>query len=524
MRRRPFASVELLAMNLTEQGSPTRGLSARAALLAGARIVAFCISVLLPLVLVRKLTRADYGVYKLSFQILASACSLLGLQVSASAYYFMPRSTEKKQHIALNIILFHFLVSAPLALLFIICPTVVTVVFKTADVVPYIPFVGIAIVLWLVSASLETLAVANGDVGVASILIVIMQLTKTGLLIGAALLFGTVRGLILAAIVQGALQLVVMFFYLRKRFGSFWSSFDLDLFRAQLRNALPFGIGGLAYSALYDLHFYYVSHYFDPGQFAIYSVGCFQLPLLILMIDSIRAVLIPEVARLDRNGNLDAIIKVWMNSVRQLAFFFVPICTLLFLLRREFITVLFTTRYSDSIPIFGVNLLIIMLAMNLSGAVMRAFDDFRYFHAKLCLALMPVALIAIYVGIRLGGLTGAIVAVALVVAAEVTITSMAVARRLGMSYRDLHYLAPVKGTAKAAVTAGLLLVIAKGVFSGLSPSLILAFGSLVFGSTYLVVGLMTGAVTNGEKTEFRKLLQSVLRIRSLRVRVTPADS
>jgi O-antigen/teichoic acid export membrane protein len=511
-------------MNSAELRTPTQGLSAKAALLATARILAFCISVLLPLVLVRKLTRPDYGVYKLSFQILASACSLLGLQVSASAYYFMPRSAEKKPHIALNIVLFHFLVSAPIALLFIIYPAVVTVVFKTADVVPYIPLMGVAIVLWLVSGSLETLAVANGDVGVASILIVVIQLTKTGLLIGAALLFGTVRGLILAAILQGVLQSVVMFFYLRKRFGPFWRSLDLDLFRAQLRNALPFGIGGLAYSGLYDLHFYYVSHYFDPGQFAIYAVGCFQLPLLILLIDSIRAVLIPEVARLDKHGTPDAIIEVWMGSIRQLAFFFVPICTLLFLVRREFITVLFTTKYLASVPIFAINLLIIMLAINLSGAVMRAFDDFRYFHAKLCFALMPVALVALYVGIRLGQLTGAIIAVALVVAAEVTITSMSVARRLSMSYHDLRYLAPVMGTAKAAATAALTLEVLKRFLSGSPPYVILAVGSLIFGTTYLLVGLTTGAVTNSEKAEFQNLLQSVLRLRPLPVRVTPADS
>ena len=511
-------------MSLADLRMPTRGLSAKAALLAGARIVAFCISILLPLVLVRRLTRPDYGVYKLCFQILASACSLLGLQVSASAYYFMPRSAEKKPHIAFNIVLFHFLVSAPIALLFIIHPAVVTIVFKTADVVPYIPLMGFAIVLWLVSGSLETLAIANGDVGVASILIVVIQLTKTGLLIGAALLFGTVRGLALAAIVQGALQTAVMFFYLRKRFGRFWGSLDSDLFRAQLRNALPFGIGGLAYSALYDLHFYYVSHYFDPGQFAIYSVGCFQLPLLALLIDSVRAVLIPEVARLDKNGNPDAIIEVWMSFIRQLAFFFVPICTLLFLLRREFITVLFTTKYLASVPIFGVNLLVIMLAINLSGAVMRAFDDFKYFHAKLCFALMPVALVALYVGIRLGQLTGAIVAVALVVAAEVSITSTCVARRLRMSRKDLRHLVPIMGAAKAAAAAALLVEVLKRFLSGYPPWVILAFGSWIFGGTYLLVGLTTGAMTHGEKAECQKMLQGVLRMRPLPVRVTPADS
>jgi len=114
--------------------------------------------------------------------------------------------------------------------------------------------------------------------------------------------------------------------------------------------------------------------------------------------------------------------------------------------------------------------------------------------------------------------------VALVVAAEVTVTSTSIARRLGMSYQDLRYLAPVMGTAKAAVAAGLLVVIFKGFLSGASPSVILAFGSLIFGTTYLLVGLTTGAVTNGEKAEFQKLLQNVLRTRSLRVRITPTDS
>jgi hypothetical protein len=93
-----------------------------------------------------------------------------------------------------------------------------------------------------------------------------------------------------------------------------------------------------------------------------------------------------------------------------------------------------------------------------------------------------------------------------------------------MSYHDLRYLAPVMGTAKAAATAALTLEVLKRFLSGSPPYVILAVGSLIFGTTYLLVGLTTGAVTNSEKAEFQNLLQSVLRLRPLPVRVTPADS
>jgi hypothetical protein len=80
------------------------------------------------------------------------------------------------------------------------------------------------------------------------------------------------------------------------------------------------------------------------------------------------------------------------------------------------------------------------------------------------------------------------------------------------------------GTAKAAATAALTLEVLKRFLSGSPPYVILAVGSLIFGTTYLLVGLTTGAVTNSEKAEFQNLLQSVLRLRPLPVRVTPADS
>src|SRR5438105_2949797 len=171
---------------------------------------------------------------------------------------------------------------------------------------------------------------------------------------GAAVLVGSVHAIVVAAVVQGALHCLIMFVYLHKRFGRFWGAFDWPLFKAQLANALPFGIGGLAYGMQADLHNYFVSHYFDPDQFAIYAVGCFQLPLLGMLFDSVTSVLLPEVARREAKADYQGIIAVWAAAVRKLALFFLPAYALLFVVRHEFITTLFTQTYAAASPIFAI--------------------------------------------------------------------------------------------------------------------------------------------------------------------------
>ena len=64
----------------------------RAAWLTGANLLAFALSFLTPLVIVRVFDRGEFGTYKQLFQILTTFMTALYLQVPMSAYYFMPVS------------------------------------------------------------------------------------------------------------------------------------------------------------------------------------------------------------------------------------------------------------------------------------------------------------------------------------------------------------------------------------------------------------------------------------------------
>src|ERR1039457_1022471 len=105
-----------------------------------------------------------------------------------------------------------------------------------------------------VSQALEIIPIANGEMKLASALIMSVQLTRTAIYLAAVIVFGSVRALIWAAVVQGVLQTGVLWWYLQSRFGGFWQRLDWSLMRSQLSYAVPLGLAGILYTVQTDLH------------------------------------------------------------------------------------------------------------------------------------------------------------------------------------------------------------------------------------------------------------------------------
>lgn len=495
---------------LPEQASATSStpsFAQRTLWLSAARLVSLGLSFLLPFILVRKLSTAEFGLYKQAFQILQTALGLLGLQVSGGIYYFIPRYPDKKAQVAMNVVLFYALLGAAVALWFALHPAWVTQAFKGDGLVPVVPALGITIMLWLIGSAFESVMIADNDVRRASVVTVLLQLAKTGLLVFAAVWQGDIRTMITAALLFGVVHCAVFFVYLYRRLGRFWWPLDGALFRAQLANALPFGIGAFAFSWQYDLHNYFVMHYFDAAAYAVYSTGCFQLPLLLVLLDATDTIMIPEIARLESAGEYRRIAETWLGAIRTLAFCFMPACALMFVLRHELIIGLYTEKLAAAVPIFAIALLNTLLLMNLTGAVMRAFEDLKFYRMKLYLCLMPLTAALLYVGVRFAGLAGVMLAVVLARGIDVTLTTRRLAQRIGMTRHDWHYALPLLRIAAAATVAALLTHLAKPLLPSWHPLATFLAGSVVFGLAYLPLAFVVGAVSDKEKEWLRGLLR-----------------
>src|SRR5260370_1243082 len=179
--------------------SQTASLTSRASWLMFAKTVGFSFSVALPLLLVRRLDQVQFGLYKQVFLVVGTAVNLLPLAFSMSAFYYLPREPDKRPQTIFNIMAFNILVGVLASLLLLFRPSILTAIFREPQLGAYAPLIGVVILTWIVGAFLEGVPIANEEIKLATKFIIGTHLARACLLVMAALLFGTVRSLICAA-------------------------------------------------------------------------------------------------------------------------------------------------------------------------------------------------------------------------------------------------------------------------------------------------------------------------------------
>ena len=226
-----------------------KSLTSRALWLLSAKTVAYLISFALPLILVRRLDQTSFGLYKQAFQIINSAVVILPVGFMMSAYYFLPRETtaERRGAVVTNILFFYYLLGALVLLLLLSWPGVLAYFAGEQDsaiFVGYAPLIGLTILFWVGSSFLEVVAVANDESHLATLFIINAQVTKTGLLVIAAIWFGSVRALLWAAMAQGIIQAFVLQAYLYSRFGVVLETFRQENVARTTHLCVAFGRRG----------------------------------------------------------------------------------------------------------------------------------------------------------------------------------------------------------------------------------------------------------------------------------------
>jgi len=234
-----------------------------------------------------------------------------------------------------------------------------------------------------------------------------------------------------------------------------------------------------------DLHNYFVSNHFGPGMFAVYSLGTLQLPLMGLIWEATNSVLITRVSVLEKRHELRQIVLLLARAARKLAAVYFPVYVFLLVAGREFIRVLFTSRFADSWPIFAVNLTLLPMGIVLLDPLYRAFERERYFLLRLRLALAAMLVLTLWLFTARLGLLGVIVVVVIVAGLERAVMAIHFGRLLGVTPRDLVLLREVGKLAIAALAAGAAAEATRWSMARASPLAVLAGCGAVFAVVYL---------------------------------------
>jgi len=379
---------------------PTLSLKSQSAWLLFAKTIGFVFSFLLPLLIVRFLTQEKVGVYRQVFLVITNANAILPLGVAISAYYYLSREAERRAAAVFNILIFNFTVGGLACLALYFYPQLLGSIFHNEEITQLAPKIGVVIWFWVFSSFLETVAIANQEARIATAFIILAQFTKTLLMVGAVVLFATVEAFVYAAMIQAALQIVVLLFYLNSRFPRFWTKFEFEFFREQLVYALPFGFAGLLWTLQTDIHNYFVGHAFSASEFAIYAYGCFQLPLISMLSESVASVLIPQMSRLQAEGKYREMLELTARATEKLSLVYFPVFIFLLITAYTFITTLFTKNFAESVPIFLINISLLPFSVFIADPIARAFESIGRYIFKVRIFIVIALLLTLYYGIK----------------------------------------------------------------------------------------------------------------------------
>lgn len=482
-------------------------LTVQASWLLFAKVTGFAVTFVVPLLLVRVLNQHDFGIYKQAFLLIANAVPLLTLWFHMNLFYFLPREKERKPSVVLNTMLVNSTVGMATFLTLWLWPGLLARIFGSNDLVPYSPLIGAVILVWMVSGFLEVVATANQEVKYSTIFIISAQSTKSIMMILAALLFASVKALLYASLIQGLIQMAILQWYAHTRFGAYWKRTDWPLFREQLQYGIPLGLAAAAAMLQMDLHLYVVAHHFSAAEYAIYAIGCAQLPLIALLRESINGVVIPRVAQLQQAGATREIVNLLAAAARKLALVYAPLFAFLMVFAYEFLTVLYGRQYAASQGIFMVNLVFIPLNLLIMDSVMRAYIQNMPYLLKVRALSSIIVVPAVYLATANFGMIGAISAVVIVVSLERMLVMWKVARTLHLGKHDLTRFQDV---AKIGIAAGCAALTAAGVRQTVlawPPFVVLVFCGIVFSIAYLTALAALQVATPNERSFIRRKLR-----------------
>jgi O-antigen/teichoic acid export membrane protein len=455
-----------------------------ALLLVGGRSIGFAASFAIGIVLARVFDPAVFGTYKQFFLLYATLYGVLQLGMAESLYYFVPRQGQHTGRYVCNAMV--MLAATGLACtfaLYVARPAIAG--WMSPELAEHVVPLGLFLTFTLASTVLEIVMVSRGQHLTAAVTYALSDVVRTLLFVIPALAFASVRAVFVGAAIFAGLRLLATVATLWREFGRDFR-IDLTLWRQQLAYALPFALAVGVEVVLLNYHQYAVASRFDAATFAIYAIGCMQIPLFDLITTSTVNVLMVRMAEGDRGR---AALALWHDTVSRLAFLLFPLAVFLIVSARFLIVGLFTATYAASVPIFMIWVLVMLPAVTAVDAVLRVYAQTRFLLVMNLVRFVCVA-----------GLTGWFLSMfGLVGAVLVTLLAMTVVKALGVVRiaRLMHV-----GLREALPWGRLTLIAARAGVSAVPvfwlqqvvawhPLVMVVVGSCVYGSVYALLSYGT---------------------------------
>jgi O-antigen/teichoic acid export membrane protein len=341
------------------------------------RTLAFAVTFFVPAVLARIFSQAEFGTYKQFVLITSTLYMFAQLGFAESLFYFLPANPTRGGRYAFNSLVMLGLLGVSCAAVLVTNASRVAGWLNNPQLAGYMPLAGLYLVFMLMGPLLEITMITRKSFRLATATYVTSDVVRAALLILPALITHNLWWTLIGSVI----------FYLMRAGGTlayFFREFGRDVrletavLKEQISYALPFACAVSLQIIQQNYHQYAVSWHFDAATFAIYSVGCLQIPLVDFMAGPASNVMMVQMGEDLREKQYERLLAVWHETTRKLSFIFFPFVGLLIANAYPLITMLFTTSYAASVPIFMVWSLAILFSVFQTDGVLRTFAENRW--------------------------------------------------------------------------------------------------------------------------------------------------
>jgi O-antigen/teichoic acid export membrane protein len=346
-------------------------------LLTSARALAFTATFFIPVVLARTFDQTMFGTYKQLFLIFATLSSIAQLGMAESLFYFLPLATHDRGRYVVNSLLVITAAGITCLGFLVLARSTISQWMNNSELSAYIPWIGIYLLLTMAAAVLEIVMISCKRYRSASFSYASSDLLRATLFIMPVLLLHRLEWLLLGAVIFAALRLCAVLLYLSRDFEGELHP-DVALLKQQLTYAMPFHLAVVIETVQANFHQYAVSYHFDAATFAIYAVGCLQLPLVDFLFAPASYVMMVRMTEEIRDGRSKALLAIWHDTTRKQALVFFPLVGLLLVAASDLIVFMFTESYRESVPIFMIWSTITLFATFQTDGVLRVYAATRF--------------------------------------------------------------------------------------------------------------------------------------------------
>ncbi len=463
-------------------------LSKQAGILSLSEFFRFFIKTIIGIALARLLSPADLGTYRQLFLIYTTVSAVLLLGIPQSLLYFMPKAQDAAEQgkIIKRTLFMAVLLSIVCAAGMFLCRGLVANKFNNPQLLRLLPLFALYPISMFYTQIYSSILLGMKEAVKAASFTIFAIFSDLVLILGTALFTRNLRFIVMGVLAASFIQLSYAMIKL-SGLKALKQKLDLRGIQIQLNYALPLGLSSLVGMLSIQLDKIMVSGFFTPEQFAVFSVGAMELPLIGILANSVNAVILPSLSSSSKSegGTL------YSAAVRKNALIILPLAMLFYLLAEPLMVFLYGVAYADAAQYFKIYLFTLPLRVATYGIIFQALGKTRIILINASFALLANAILN-YLLIRKMGMAGAALATVIVSWLSVAFYLVIMKQVLKLELRSYF---PWRKLGKTLLVTMLCGIITYPVASiGSQPIIQLIFGSLFFSMAFLVFGKLLGVI------------------------------